>query len=156
VNYFTTRVQANLQIMEQVDLIGRTSEFARVFGIEFFHVISREIFNFFDMLAFLKTKIIFIIRYFLFKKDERCLPNNVRYDNLVCYDFRIKTMFCLSLPPVVCRRAHVLFTLFAYSGVQHILCCVFLCLLYPMMPVSLDCPFLIVLRYYLMFIRYIK
>jgi hypothetical protein len=28
--------------------------------------------------------------------------------------------------------------------------------LYPMMPVSLDCPFLIVLRYYLMFIRYIK
>jgi hypothetical protein len=41
VNYFTTRVQANLQIMEQVDLIGRTSEFARVFGIEFFHVLSR-------------------------------------------------------------------------------------------------------------------
>ena len=40
-NYFTTRVQANLQIMEQVDLIGRTSEFARVFGIEFFHVLSR-------------------------------------------------------------------------------------------------------------------
>jgi hypothetical protein len=41
VNYFTTRVQANLQIMEQVDLIGRTSEFARVFGIEFYHVLSR-------------------------------------------------------------------------------------------------------------------
>ena len=40
---------------------------------------------------------------------------------------------------------------FAYSGVQHILCCVFvlfvfvLCLIvYPMLPVSLDCPFLIV------------
>jgi hypothetical protein len=32
-----------------------------------------------------------------------------------------------SLPPVVCKRVHVLFTfvsLFAYSGVQHILCCV--------------------------------
>ena len=27
--------------MEQVDLIGRTSEFARVFGIEFYHVLSR-------------------------------------------------------------------------------------------------------------------
>jgi hypothetical protein len=93
---------------------------------------------------------------YLWECHVRCLPNNVRYDNLVCYNFRIKTMFCLSLPPVVCRRAHVLFTLFAYSGVQHILCCVFLCLLYPMMPVSLDCPFLIVLRYYLMFIRYIK
>jgi hypothetical protein len=37
--------------------------------------------------------------------------------------------------------------LFAYSGVQHILCCVFyfvcLHLVYPMSPVSLDCPFLI-------------
>ena len=39
--------------------------------------------------------------------------------------------------------------LFAYSGVQHILCCVFamivfvLCLVFPMLPVSLDCQFLI-------------
>jgi hypothetical protein len=35
----------------------------------------------------------------------------------------------MSLPPVVCRRAHVLFTLFVfvwYSGVQHILRCVLL------------------------------
>ena len=65
----------------------------------------------------------------------------------------MKSKFGSSLPPVVCRRAHVLFTihyldLFAYSGVQHILCCVFfcffsvLCTLY-MLPVSLDCPFLI-------------
>ena len=40
-NYFITRVRANLQIMEQIDLVGRTSEFARVFGIEFYHVLSR-------------------------------------------------------------------------------------------------------------------
>ena len=37
--------------------------------------------------------------------------------------------------------------LFTYSGVQHILCCVFALfffrLMYPMLPVSLDCPFLI-------------
>ena len=33
--------------------------------------------------------------------------------------------------------------LFAHSGVQHILRCVFRCLVYPMLPVSLDCPFLI-------------
>jgi len=33
--------------------------------------------------------------------------------------------------------------LFAYSGVQHILCCVFPRLVYPILPVSLDCPFLI-------------
>ena len=33
--------------------------------------------------------------------------------------------------------------LIAYSGLQHIhvLCCVFLCFVYPMLPVSLDCPF---------------
>ena len=50
-----------------------------------------------------------------------------------------------------CRRAHVFLCylyLFAYSGVQHIVCCVFvffvLCLVYQMFPVSLDCPFLIV------------
>ena len=49
----------------------------------------------------------------------------------VCYDFRLKTMFGSSLPPVVCMWAHVLVTLFvfvcclAHSGVQHILCCVF-------------------------------
>jgi hypothetical protein len=45
----------------------------------------------------------------------------------VRYDFHIKTMFCSSLPLVVCRRVHVLFTLFvfAHSGVQHILCCIF-------------------------------
>ena len=80
--------------------------------------------------------------------------------NLTCcdvrYDFRIKTMFGSSLSPVVCRRAHVLFTLcvcvcvlclFAHSGVQHILCCVFVLFFFvlytPMLPATLDCPFLI-------------
>jgi len=33
--------------------------------------------------------------------------------------------------------------LFAYSGVQHILCFFFLRLVYPMFPVSPDCPYLI-------------
>ena len=37
--------------------------------------------------------------------------------------------------------------LFAYGGVQRILCCVFILfflrLAYPMLPVSLDCPFLL-------------
>jgi len=36
-----TRARGNLQIMEQLDVIGRTSEFARVFGIEFYNVLSR-------------------------------------------------------------------------------------------------------------------
>ena len=42
-------------------------------------------------------------------------------------------MFDSFLPPVVCMRAPVLFTffsLFAYSGVQHILCCVFALLVF--------------------------
>jgi hypothetical protein len=32
----------------------------------------------------------------------------------VRYDFRMHTMFGYSLPPVVCRRAHVLFTLILF------------------------------------------
>ena len=31
----------------------------------------------------------------------------------VRYDFLMKTLFCSSLPPVVCKRVHVLLTLFA-------------------------------------------
>jgi hypothetical protein len=73
-------------------------------------------------------------------------------------------MFNSSLPPIVCRRAHVLFTLclvrlylqlfvggsmsylrylclFVHSVVQHILCCVFALFFFVMLPVSLDCPF---------------
>ncbi|CAH8642458.1 unnamed protein product [Dicrocoelium dendriticum] len=41
VDYWIYRSQVNLRIVEALDLIGRTSEFARVFGIEFFHVLSR-------------------------------------------------------------------------------------------------------------------
>ena len=46
---------------------------------------------------------------------------------------RYLCLFGSSLPPVVCSRAHVLFTLFvfvcaliAYSGVQHIILCLLL------------------------------
>ena len=58
----------------------------------------------------------------------------------------------LSLPPVVRTRAHVLFNLFVHSGVQHILSCVFALFFFVLLPVSLDCPFLIALRYSLTFI----
>jgi hypothetical protein len=58
----------------------------------------------------------------------------------------------LSHPLVVCSRAHVLFRLFVFVCVQwcstHLVLCfcfVFLLrLVYPMLPVSLDCTFLIV------------
>jgi hypothetical protein len=66
----------------------------------------------------------------------------------VWYEFRIKTMF----GSVVCQRAHVLFTLYVFLCVwwcqTHIVLCfcfVFLCLVYPMLPVSLACPFFIAL-----------
>ncbi|KAI9023323.1 hypothetical protein DFJ74DRAFT_606172 [Hyaloraphidium curvatum] len=39
--YYWDRVQKNLELLEDTDLIGRTSEFARVFGVEFYSVISR-------------------------------------------------------------------------------------------------------------------
>jgi len=62
--------------------------------------------------------------------------------------FPHKKMFGSSLPLVVCSRAHVLFALFVfvtYSGVQHILCCVFVLIFFVlcalMLPVFLDCPF---------------
>ena len=68
----------------------------------------------------------------------------------VRYDFHIKAMFGSSLPPVVCRRTRVIFTFFVVVYVwrcpTHIVlcfCCVCLCLVYPMLSVSLDCTLLI-------------
>lgn len=41
VEYFMVRSKANLQIIEKLDLIGQTSEFARIYGIEFYDVLNR-------------------------------------------------------------------------------------------------------------------
>ncbi|XP_020108239.1 DNA polymerase zeta catalytic subunit isoform X3 [Ananas comosus] len=41
IQYVTERAILNLQIMNQLDMINRTSELARVFGIDFFSVLSR-------------------------------------------------------------------------------------------------------------------
>jgi hypothetical protein len=49
----------------------------------------------------------------------------------VRYDFHIKTMFGSSLPPVLCRRVHILFTLFVFVWVwclTHIMLCFLLSL----------------------------
>jgi len=64
----------------------------------------------------------------------------------------MKTMFGLSLLPVVCRRACVVFT-FIYvclcSVVSNtycvVLCFCFVCLrlVFPLLPISLDCPVMI-------------
>jgi DNA polymerase zeta len=41
IEHYATRVQGNLQLVEQLDLIGRTSELARLFGIQFYEVFTR-------------------------------------------------------------------------------------------------------------------
>ncbi|URD83629.1 DNA polymerase [Musa troglodytarum] len=41
ISYLVERVQLSLEIMYQLDMINRTSELARVFGIDFFSVLSR-------------------------------------------------------------------------------------------------------------------
>jgi hypothetical protein len=45
--------------------------------------------------------------YFLVLSYYVSLRSELRFVMSVNYDFRIKTMFGSSLPPVVCRRAHM-------------------------------------------------
>jgi hypothetical protein len=59
---------------------------------------------------------------------------------------RIKTLFGSSLHPDVCRRAHVLFTIFVF-GVQRILCCVLGLLVFVLS--TLCCQFLWVVHFWL-------
>eukprot|EP00057_Strongylocentrotus_purpuratus_P029170 XP_011683644.1 PREDICTED: DNA polymerase zeta catalytic subunit [Strongylocentrotus purpuratus] len=41
IEYYADRVKGNIQLIKKLDLIGRTSELARLFGIEFYSVLSR-------------------------------------------------------------------------------------------------------------------
>lgn len=41
IEYVSSRAMLNLEIIDQLDLVNRTSELARVFGIDFFSVLSR-------------------------------------------------------------------------------------------------------------------
>ncbi|KAL6485419.1 hypothetical protein MHYP_G00048110 [Metynnis hypsauchen] len=41
VDHYVSRVCGVIQLMQQQDIVGRTSEFARVFGIQFYHVLTR-------------------------------------------------------------------------------------------------------------------
>ena len=71
----------------------------------------------------------------------------------VRYDFRIKAMFSLSLPPVVCRRAHILFTLFVFVCVlwcpKHIALCVLFCLFSSCVLCTQCCQFLKIVQFLL-------
>ncbi|KAM8847502.1 DNA polymerase zeta catalytic subunit [Synchiropus picturatus] len=41
VDHYVSRVRGSMQLLQQNDIIGRTSELARVFGIQFYHVLTR-------------------------------------------------------------------------------------------------------------------
>lgn len=41
VDCYVSRVRGTMQLLRQQDIIGRTSELARVFGIQFIHVLTR-------------------------------------------------------------------------------------------------------------------
>ncbi len=41
IEFYKTRVGGSLALLEQLDLIGRTSELARLFGTLFYEVLSR-------------------------------------------------------------------------------------------------------------------
>ncbi|XP_068266123.1 DNA polymerase zeta catalytic subunit isoform X3 [Nyctibius grandis] len=41
VDHYVSRVRGNLQLLDKLDLIDRTSEMARLFGIQFLHVLTR-------------------------------------------------------------------------------------------------------------------
>jgi hypothetical protein len=64
----------------------------------------------------------------------------------VRYDFHIKRCLVSSLPPVVCRRRlfYLLYLcLFAHSGVQHILCCVFVLFFFTLCALSCQCLWIV-------------
>ncbi|XP_056151151.1 DNA polymerase zeta catalytic subunit isoform X2 [Lampris incognitus] len=41
VDHYVSRVRGTTQLLQQQDIVGRTSELARVFGIQFYHVLTR-------------------------------------------------------------------------------------------------------------------
>ncbi|KAJ0061296.1 hypothetical protein NL108_014829, partial [Boleophthalmus pectinirostris] len=41
VDHYVSRVRGSMRLLQQQDIIGRTSELARVFGIQFYHVLTR-------------------------------------------------------------------------------------------------------------------
>ena len=101
-------------------------------------------------------QVVFYLQWVWHSPNIRHLFTSCRKDRLCIWfvqsENKLDKKFNSSLPLVACSRDHVLLTLFvlpAYSGVQHTLCCVFcfvcLCLVYPKLTDSLDCPFLVAL-----------
>ena len=106
-------------------------------------------------------KCMLLLCYFLFDGVQRHFQQYFSYIVVVnfYYDLRIKLLFGSSLPPIVCRRAHVLFTLFVFVFAQrcptHIvlwffffgffvlcaLCCQFLWIVHFLLPLRYSLTF---------------
>lgn len=41
IDYYMFKVESTINILQQLDIIGRTSELAKLFGIQFYEVLSR-------------------------------------------------------------------------------------------------------------------
>ena len=70
---------------------------------------------------------------------------------ILCFQHHLDS----SLPPVGSCLIYAMCVWVRFSGVGHVLSCVFLRIVFPLLPVSLDCPFLIAVRYSLTFISII-
>ena len=101
-----------------------------------------------NMNIVLVTRGIFVAHLFSFFVLSYCVSGFCIVTSITIYAWkRCSVRLCLQCFVGVLMSFLHYFCLFTYSGVQHILCCVFvlfcLRLVYPMFPVSLDCPFLI-------------
>lgn len=60
IEYYLFRVENNILILQQLDFFGRTSELAKLFGIQFYEVLSRG--------SQVGEELIFPVIYFIFNK----------------------------------------------------------------------------------------
>ena len=69
IEHYVSRVRGNTELMEQLDVIGRTSELARLFGIQFYEVFTRgSQVNTFYHVCFFKKDCLILLFYFIFFK----------------------------------------------------------------------------------------
>jgi hypothetical protein len=66
IEHYVSRVRGNTELMEQLDVIGRTSELARLFGIQFYEVFTRgSQVNTFSHVCFFKKDCLLLFDFFL-------------------------------------------------------------------------------------------
>ena len=106
-----------------------------------FHLLFPLLIVFVSINLIVTTVYIYNVYIFPHKNDVRFVFTSSCLQEGSCHYLQLFVEGLMSLPPVVCRRAHVLITLFVFvcaCGVQHILqCCIFVLLLHLVYPMSL-------------------